>query len=100
MEKINHKNFREINKRLNNYLYIDRIAINSDYRKNKLATELYSKVVDFAKNSSIDNLTAEINLLPSVNTASFKFHQSFGFVEIDKVKYNYDYEVSLQKKTI
>ena len=100
MDKINHNNFREIKERVSNYLYIDRIAIDKNCRKNKLATELYSRVIDFAKKNSIDSLTAEINLLPSVNTASFNFHQSFGFVEVDKVKYASDYEVSLQKKTI
>ncbi len=100
MNEIQHKNFKEINDRVNNFLYIDRIAIDSEYRNNKLGTELYSNIVDFAKNNSIYNLTAEINLLPSVNTPSFNFHKSFNFEEIDKIKYSEDYEVSLQKKII
>jgi len=100
MNGIQHKNFKEISDRVNNFLYIDRIAIDSEYRNNKLGTELYSNIVDFAKNNSIYNLTAEINLLPSVNTPSFNFHKSFNFEEIDKINYSEDYEVSLQKKII
>ena len=42
----------------------------------------------------------EINLLPSINTASFNFHKSFGFEDIGSVKYSEDYEVSLQKMII
>ncbi len=55
MEEIQHKNFKEISKRLDDFLYIDRIAINS---------------------------------------------KNFGFIEIDTVKYEEDYEVSLQKKSL
>ena len=100
MEEIQHKNFKEISKRVKNFLYIDRIAIDSEFRNNKLATELYSKIIDFGKNNSIENLTAEINLLPAVNTPSLNFHKKFGFIEIDTVKYAEDYEVSLQKKIL
>ena len=100
MKEIQHKNFKEIRKRVKNFLYIDRVAIDSEFRNNKLATELYSKIVDFAKNNSIESLTAEINLLPAVNTPSFNFHKNFGFTEIDTVKYAEDYEVSLQKKRV
>ena len=100
MEEIQHKNFKEISKRLNDFLYIDRIAIDSEFRNNKLGSELYANVINFAKNNSIENLTAEINLLPSENTPSLNFHKYFGFIEIDTVKYEEDYEVSLQKKTI
>tara|TARA_Y100000996_G_C22079414_1_gene460971 strand:- start:211 stop:516 length:306 start_codon:yes stop_codon:yes gene_type:complete len=100
MKEIKHKNFKEISKRVNNFLYIDRIAIDSEFRNNKLATKLYSKIIDFTKNNSIESLTAEINLLPAVNTPSFNFHKNFGFTEIDTVKYAEDYEVSLQKKRV
>jgi len=35
-----------------------------------------------------------------VNTPSLSFHKNFGFIEIDTVKYEEDYEVSLQKKSL
>ena len=85
---------------MKNFLFIDRIAIDSEFRNKKLGSELYANVINFAKNNSIESLTAEINLLPSVNTPSLNFHKNFGFIEIDSVKYAEDYEVSLQKKII
>jgi predicted GNAT superfamily acetyltransferase len=100
MEEIDHKNFREISKRVNNFLYIDRIAVDSDYRNKKLGSQLYLNIINFSENNSIASLTAEINLLPSINIPSFEFHKKFNFKEIDTVKYSEDYEVSLQKKEI
>ena len=100
MEKIEHKNFKEISNRVSNFLYIDRIAVNAKYRNKKLGSQLYSNIINFSKDNSISNLTAEINLLPSVNIPSFEFHKKFNFKEIDTVKYSEDYEVSLQKKNI
>ena len=100
MQKIEHKNFKAISNREDNFLYIDRIAVDAEYRNNKLGTILYKNILNFAKENTIKNLTAEINLLPSNNEVSFKFHKSFGFEEFGSVKYSEDYEVSLQKLTI
>ena len=100
MHEIKHKNFNEIEKRVSNFLYIDRVTVDSEHRKSKLGTSLYKNTLNFAKENFIKNLTAEINLLPSINESSFKFHQSFGFNEIETIKYSEDYEVSLQKLII
>jgi predicted GNAT superfamily acetyltransferase len=100
MHGIKHKNFMEIENRVSNFLYIDRVAVDNEHRKNKLGSLLYENTLNFAKKNFIKNLTAEINLLPSINEASFKFHKSFGFSEIQTVKYSEDYEVSLQKLSI
>ena len=80
-------------------MYIDRIAVDAQYRSIKLGTALYKNVHKFAKLNLIEHLTA-INLLPSVNKVSFNFHKSFGFENISNVKYSEDYEVSLQKMII
>tara|TARA_A100001015_G_scaffold36363_1_gene40097 strand:- start:5563 stop:6084 length:522 start_codon:yes stop_codon:yes gene_type:complete len=100
MREIKHKNFNEIANRVSNFLYIDRVAVDNEHRKNKLGTSLYENALNFAKENFIKHLTAEINLLPSINETSFKFHKSFGFNEIQTVKYSKDYEVSLQKLII
>jgi len=100
MNAVKHKNFKEISSRVNNFLYIDRIAIDDQYRNIKLGSNLYENILIFANHNSLQYLTAEINLLPSVNKASFKFHESFGFQEFETVKYSEDYEVSLQKLLI
>ena len=100
MNAVKHKNFKEISSKVNNFLYIDRIAIDDQYRNIKLGSNLYENILIFANHNSLQYLTAEINLLPSVNKASFKFHESFGFQEFETVKYSEDYEVSLQKLLI
>ena len=100
MNAVKHKNFKEISSRVKNFLYIDRIAIDDQYRNIKLGSNLYKNILIFAKHNSLQYLTAEINLLPSVNKTSFKFHESFGFQEFETVKYSEDYEVSLQKLLI
>lgn len=96
MGDIEHKNFNEISQRVSDFLYIDRIAVDKNYRKRSIGSKLYDEVVNFAEMNSISHLTAEINLLPSKNTPSFNFHEKFDFTEIDTVKYSEDYEVSLQ----
>ena len=96
MGDIDHKNFNEISQRISNFLYIDRIAVDKNYRKKSIGSKLYDEVVNFAEMNSISYLTAEINLLPSKNTPSFRFHEKFYFTELDTVKYSEDYEVSLQ----
>jgi predicted GNAT superfamily acetyltransferase len=96
MNDIEHKNFNEISKRVSDFLYIDRIAVDKNYRKRSIGSKLYDEVVNFAEINNISHLTAEINLLPSKNTPSFSFHEKFDFTELDTVKYSEDYEVSLQ----
>ena len=96
MGDIDHKNFSEISQRTSDFLYIDRIAVDKNYRKKSIGSKLYNEVVNFAEMNSISYLTAEINLLPSKNTPSFRFHEKFDFTELDTVKYSEDYEVSLQ----
>ena len=92
MEDIEHKNFYEISQRVSDFLYIDRIAVDKNYRKRSIGSKLYDEVIYFAEINSISHLTAEINLLPSKNMPSFNFHEKFAFTELDTVKYSEDYE--------
>lgn len=96
MNDIEHKNFNEISQRVSDFLYIDRIAVDKNYRKRSIGSKLYDEVVNFAEINNISYLTAEINLLPSKNTPSLSFLEKFDFTELDTVKYSQDYEVSLQ----
>ena len=96
MEDMEHKNFNEISQRVSDFLYIDRIAVDKNYRKRSIGSKLYDEVINFAEMNNISHLTAEINLLPSKNMPSFNFHEKFAFTELDTVKYSEDYEVSLQ----
>jgi len=88
----NHKNFIEIQKQMNNFLYIDRIAVHENHRE--------QNIEKFAIVNNIGLLTAEINLLPKKNDISFNFHAKNGFREFSTKKYSDDYEVSFQKKNL
>ena len=94
--ELDHKNYQQLKNRLNNFLYIDRIAIDQNFRNKQIASRLYDEVVKFANKNAISHLTAEINLLPTKNVTSLLFHEKFDFIEFDTVKYSEDYEVSLQ----
>ena len=96
----NHKNFIEIQKQMDNFLYIDRIAVHENYRGQNIGKEIYQHVEKFAIVNNIELLTAEINLLPKKNEISFKFHEKYGFREFSTKKYSDDYEVSFQKKNL
>ena len=96
----NHKNFIEIQKQMDNFLYIDRIAVHENYRGQNIGKEIYQHVEKFAIVNNIEFLTAEINLLPKKNEISFKFHEKYGFREFSTKKYSDDYEVSFQKKNL
>jgi predicted GNAT superfamily acetyltransferase len=96
----NHKNFIEIQSKVNNFLYIDRIAVHENYRGQNIGKEIYQHVEKFAIVNNIESLTAEINLLPKKNEISFKFHEKYGFREFSTKKYSDDYEVSFQKKNL
>ena len=96
----NHKNFIEIQSKVNNFLYIDRIAVHENYRGQNIGKEIYQHVEKFAIVNNIEFLTAEINLLPKKNEISFKFHEKYGFREFSTKKYSGDYEVSFQKKNL
>ena len=96
----NHKNFIEIQKQMDNFLYIDRIAVHENYRGQNIGKQIYQHVEKFAIVNNIEFLTAEINLLPKKNEISFKFHEKYGFREFSTKKYSDDYEVSFQKKNL
>ena len=40
----NHKNFKEIQKQMNNFLYIDRIAVHENHRGQNIGKEIYKHV--------------------------------------------------------
>ena len=100
MYKIKHNNFNEFKNRINNFMYIDRIAIDVKYRNNGLATMFYEYLLEHCLEANIENLTAEINILPTENEPSLRFHKKLQFIQIDTKKYNDEYEVSLQKRIL
>lgn len=82
------KNYQSVNyawfcSRIPRFLYIDRIAVSQAYRGMAIATCLYDEAFALARGSSVDTLTAEINVWPE-NRPSLAFHEKMGFEEVGR----------------
>ena len=78
----NSENYKFFSKEEKEFLYIDRIAIEKDYRRNKIGKNLYSRIqsIAFQKKSS---LCCEVNTFP-INKPSINFHLDLGFIEVGR----------------
>ena len=74
----NHRWFAE---RYESFVYLDRIAIDSDYQNRGLGVQLYQSV-EYEMLQSVEHsmLCCEVNLEPP-NPGSLRFHQRIGFKE-------------------
>ena len=76
-ESLNYKFFNESKK---NFLYIDRVVINSSYRRMGLGTMMY-KYLDGVAGKDILPICCEVNSVPR-NEISINFHIKNGFKEV------------------
>ena len=70
-------NFRWLNQRYEDFLYIDRIAVAPAFRRRGVASALYNDAVAIA-GSQFRMLACEVNLRPR-NRESLDFHNRLGF---------------------
>lgn len=73
-------NYAWFNQRYDDFLYVDRIAVKTQYQNQKTGTLLY----DFVKRNAIENgipVTAEVNIQPP-NPGSMRFHDRHGFQQV------------------
>lgn len=89
--KYKSKNYNFFTQNESKFLYIDRIAIKSDYRRKGVGRSLYALIDAIAKNEEIP-LCCEINIQP-LNQISIDFHESLGFCRIDEFAFD-DHEVA------
>ena len=73
-------NYAWFNKKYNNFIYVDRIAVSIDHRGKGIGSKLYGKVIDYSQDNTIP-IAAEVNLNPP-NPGSMKFHHRFEFEEV------------------
>ena len=93
----NHRWFAE---RYESFVYLDRIAIDSDYRNRGLGVQLYQSVENMMLQSSEHSmLCCEVNLKPP-NPGSLRFHHRIGFTEVGQQSFDNDYSVSLLAKFV
>jgi len=64
------------------FLYVDRIVVGSEFAGLKIGSLLYNELFNFARSQGISTITCEYNLEPP-NPASQRFHDKFGFKELD-----------------
>ena len=74
------KNYLYLSGSYPKFLYVDRIAIQKDYRRQGLGRNIYKQVIESAESLRIP-LLCEVNTKPR-NIASLAFHKNLGFKEI------------------
>ena len=95
---VNHRWFAE---RYKSFVYLDRIAIDSNHQNRGLGALLYHAVEQHMLNSAEHSLLCcEVNLEPP-NPGSLRFHQRIGFIEVGQTIPEYaNYRVSYLSKSI
>ena len=74
------ENYKYFENKLDRFLYIDRIAIRSEYRRQGHAKRMYGDIFNFASQDDLI-VTAEVNTKPA-NQGSLRFHEYMGFKEV------------------
>ena len=74
-------NYGWFNARYADFLYIDRLAVATDRRRQGIASALYADVERHALSLGAPLLACEVNLRPR-NEASLSFHERHGFAEV------------------
>ena len=93
----NHQWFAE---RYESFVYLDRIAIDSNHQNRGLGALLYQSVEQHMLNSAEHSLLCcEVNLEPP-NPGSLRFHQRIGFTEVGQQSFDTEYTVSLLAKFV
>ena len=94
----NHRWFAE---RYKSFVYLDRIAIDSNHQNRGLGLVLYQAVEQHMLNSGeYSLLCCEVNLEPP-NPGSLRFHQRIGFIEVGQSIQEYaNYRVSYLSKSV
>jgi predicted GNAT superfamily acetyltransferase len=93
----NHQWFAE---RYRSFVYLDRIAIDSNHQNRGLGALLYQTVEQRMLESAEHSLLCcEVNLEPP-NPGSLRFHKRIGFTEVGRHSPQQDYVVSLLQKVV
>ena len=93
----NHRWFAE---RYKSFVYLDRIAIDSNHQNRGLGALLYQAVEQhMLKSAEHSLLCCEVNLEPP-NPGSLRFHHRIGFTEIGQQSFDNEHTVSLLVKFV
>lgn len=76
-ESLNYKFFNDTKQK---FLYIDRVVIQSDYRRMGFGTRVYKYIDELAAKETLP-ICCEVNLIP-LNQISLNFHAKNGFIKV------------------
>ena len=74
-------NFEWFQSRFGEFVYVDRIVIDTSQAGHGLGRRLYDDVAEYARQNDFGRIVCEYNAEP-MNVASQAFHQRMGFVEV------------------
>ncbi|MGD0191615.1 MAG: GNAT family N-acetyltransferase [Rhizomicrobium sp.] len=77
--------FRLFDRRDDDFIYLDRVAVASWDQHHGVAGKLYDDVVSFARASGVNTILCEVDVDPP-NPVSLHFHERRGFREIGRQK--------------
>lgn len=92
-------NYRWFASRYERFLYIDRVVVAADRRREGLGATLYRDLFDFARRSDFATITCEFYIDPP-NETSRIFHARFGFREVGAQQLANGKRVSLQEAPV
>ena len=76
-------NYRWFAQRYPRFLYVDRVVVGEQARRNGIATRLYAQVFDHAAAAGVPLVALEIDSDPP-NAASERFHARYAFREVGR----------------
>jgi predicted GNAT superfamily acetyltransferase len=74
-------NYQWFENHIENYIYVDRIAVTQTARGKGVGLALYAEALDLAESHGASKLAAEVNLDPP-NPISMAFHEKLGFEQV------------------
>lgn len=89
-------NYRWFSQQFEDFLYVDRIAIDPETRRNGIGRLIYQDLIQRAESRDVPML-AEVMKRPP-NHASLMFHERFGFSEVGELAHD-TYTVSMLART-
>ena len=70
-------NYAWFNERYKKFIYVDRIAVDTQFRDQGIGSKLYQKVIQYSTKNNV-SITAEVSLVPP-NPGSDRFHIRHSF---------------------
>ncbi len=90
-------NYRWFCDRYDDFVYLDRIAVDANHRNAGIGAAMYAAVEEHVAGAPW--LLCEVNLRPR-NDGSLRFHERLGFVEVGQQETDYGFLVSMLAKDL